>query len=151
MQFDIPGYELHRGSAIDRASLVKFMHLTYTELFPDCALTHLTQTVEQYFSAATPLWWVKFEQQPIACLWTGVAIEQTSGIHHAHIFLIYVKPAYRRQGIGRSLMRVAEDQARANGDRQIGLQVFVSNQPAIALYQRLGYHPQAVSMLKSLD
>jgi ribosomal protein S18 acetylase RimI-like enzyme len=151
MQFDIPGYELHPGSAIDRASLVKFMQLTYTELFSDCALNHLAQTVDQYFSATTPLWWVKFEGSAIACLWTGVAIEQASGIRHAHIFLIYVKPAHRRQGIARSLMGVAEDQARAQGDRQIGLQVFVTNQPAIDLYERLGYKPQAMSMMKSLD
>jgi ribosomal protein S18 acetylase RimI-like enzyme len=146
----VEGYTLKPGSPIDRASLVKFMQLTYAELFPGCGLAHFAQTVEHYFSAETPLWWVWHQGERVACLWVGVAIEQSSGIRHAHVFLVYVRPEHRRQGIARSLMQVAEDWARGRGDRQIGLQVFVSNQPAVNLYERLGYGVQAVSMMKYL-
>jgi ribosomal protein S18 acetylase RimI-like enzyme len=48
-------------------------------------------------------------------------------------------------------MQIAEDWAKARGDRQIGLQVFIGNQPALNLYQRLGYDFQSVSMIKSLS
>ena len=59
-------------------------------------------------------------------------------------------PEYRRQGIGSALMRYAEDWARAKGDRQIGLQVFQFNQPALNLYQQLGYETQSFWMIKVL-
>jgi ribosomal protein S18 acetylase RimI-like enzyme len=146
------GYSLKRGSRLDRPALLKFMRLTYAELFPHAPLGHLDRTVEAYFSSHTPVWWIRHETRDvIGCLWMGVAIEQSSGIRHAHVFLLYVKPAHRRQGIAKWLMGQAEDWAKQRGDRQIGLQVFTDNQVAIALYKNLGYQTQAVSMMKYFD
>ncbi|MGL5062711.1 MAG: GNAT family N-acetyltransferase [Microcoleus sp.] len=174
----IPGYGLRSGSGIDRAKLIEFMHRTYRELYPDGELGHLAQTVEQYFSDRTPLWWVeclknssageeilpaespadlppRFQSQNfssvVGCLWLGNAIDQASGERHAHIFLLYVAPEHRRLGIGAALVIHAENWARTRGDRQIGLQVFLSNQPALNLYQKLGYQSQSIWMLKSID
>ncbi len=73
-----------------------------------------------------------------------------SGDRHAHIFLLYVAPAHRRRGIGRALMQQAEVWARAQGDRQIGLQVFQSNQAALQLYRSLGFETQSLWMAKPL-
>jgi ribosomal protein S18 acetylase RimI-like enzyme len=86
----------------------------------------------------------------IGCLWLGNAIDQGTGQRHAHIFLLYVAPAHRRLGIGKSLVIHAEDWAKRRGDIQIGLQVFLSNQPALNLYQKLGYQTHSISMIKSL-
>lgn len=161
------GYTLRQGSTLDRALLLKFMHRTYLELAADNNLDHLTGTVEQYFSQDTPLWWVDQQTEPlasqaialpssrplvspIACLWVGTAIDQRSGDCHAHIFLLYVDPKHRRQGIGSALMQQAEDWAFMRGDRQIGLQVFQSNQPALTLYQQFGYQVQSLWMVKPL-
>ena len=173
----IPGYWLRSGSGIDRAQLVKFMHRTYGELYPDRELGHLAQTVEQYFSKQTPLWWVEFQKnmgeeeanlsalpssQPkpksqvqnlksaVGCLWLGNAIDQCTGERYSHIFLLYVSREHRRLGIGKSLVNHAENWAKKRGDRQIGLQVFISNQPALNLYQKLGYKSHSLSMIKSL-
>jgi ribosomal protein S18 acetylase RimI-like enzyme len=157
----IPGYELRSGSTLDRALLVKFMQRTYQELYVGQPVAHLAHTVEQYFSTDTPLWWVEpvinpipqslFQlRQPIACLWLGNAIDQIQGDRHAHIFLVYVDPAHRRCGIGSALMRQAEAWAQARGDRQIGLQVFQANQPALQLYEKLGYQPQSIWMVKGI-
>ncbi len=155
----IPGYWIQVGSRLDRALLVKFMQRTYQELFPDQDFAHLAQTVEQYFSSQTPLWWVEPENasrsnrrpaRRVACLWLGNAVDQVSGDRHTHIFLLYVDSNYRRQGIGSALMHRAEVWAKARGDRQIGLQVFQSNQPALTFYQRLGYQAQAFWMVKPL-
>lgn len=60
----IPGYQLCPGSSLDRAKLLKFMHRTYQELYPEQELGHLAKTVEQYFSSKTPVWWVEFLETP---------------------------------------------------------------------------------------
>jgi len=162
-----PGYKLRQGSTLDRAMLVKFMHRTYQELTTPEEQSHLAQTVEQYLSSDTPLWWVeaisdravststigfpaRSASSPIACLWLGTAIDQRQGDRHAHIFLLYVAPNHRRCGIGTALMQQAEQWATARGDQQIGLQVFQSNLAALNLYQRLGYQTQSLWMVKPL-
>jgi ribosomal protein S18 acetylase RimI-like enzyme len=151
VEFPVKGYALQSGSLLDRSLLNKFMAITYEEMFPGNALTHLSTTIEQYFSRDTPLWWVLDEaQQAIGCLWLGVAIDQSSGIRHAHIFLLYVRSAHRRQGIATALIQIAETWAKNRGDRQIGLQVFANNPGAIGLYQGLGYGVEAYAMLKRL-
>jgi ribosomal protein S18 acetylase RimI-like enzyme len=161
------GYQLRAGSGLERSRLVKFMQLTYQEMNPAGSGSHLAETVDQYFSQETPLWWVEPIQsnssdqsqgfpshrssiQPVACLWLGNAVDQQTGDRHAHIFLLYVTPSHRRKGIGSALMRYAENWARARGDRQIGLQVFQTNQAALSLYDQLGYQTQSLWMVKPL-
>ncbi|MGK7922015.1 MAG: GNAT family N-acetyltransferase [Trichodesmium sp.] len=151
----IPGYQLRQGSTLNRAMLVKFMSRTYRELFPEQDFSHLAQTVDRYLSSQTPLWWVetmaKPTTSPVACLWVGSAIDQVEGDRVTHIFLLYVSPQHRRLGIGSALVTHAENWAKARGDRQIGLQVFISNQPALNLYQKLGFESESVLMVKSLE
>ncbi|BAY77200.1 GCN5-related N-acetyltransferase [Nostoc linckia NIES-25] len=176
----LPGYFIRRGSTLDRSLLLKFMQRTYQDLFPDGDFSHLEQTVKQYFSGDTPLWWVEEEREqgsrgaeeqgtnyeslssapvplrsfassPIACVWVGNAIDQVQGNRHAHIFVLYVAPEYRRRGIGTALMQYVENWAIQRGDRQIGLQVFQSNKPALNLYDRLGYQTQSLWMVKFLN
>lgn len=153
MSFELlSGYKYRIGSGRDRALLLKFLGLTYQELFPDRAdFSHLSHTVEGYLSQDTPMWWVEKEQEIVAVLWMGNAIAQDSGDRHAHIFLLYVKPEHRRLGIAKALMQLGEDWARKRGDRQIGLQVFQNNQPALDLYQHLGYQTQSLWMVKPLS
>lgn len=147
----LPEYSIRAGSGLDRALLVKFMQRTYQELFQAEDFSHLARTVEQYFSKETPLWWVEFSSpSPVACLWVGNAVDQVRGDRGTHIFLLYVVPEHRQRGIGKALMRYVEDWARTRGDRQIGLQVFQSNQPALNLYNQLGYQTQSLWMVKSL-
>jgi ribosomal protein S18 acetylase RimI-like enzyme len=149
VDFPVAGYTLKSGTLIDRTLLSKFMAITYAELFPGNSVTHLSTTVEQYFSVDTPLWWVfDHQQRAIACLWLGVAIDQSSGIRHAHVFLLYVRSTHRRRGIAKALVAIAETWAKQRGDQQIGLQVFANNQPAVDLYQSLGYEVEAYAMLK---
>jgi ribosomal protein S18 acetylase RimI-like enzyme len=175
---------IRRGSTLDRALLLKFMHRTYQDLFPNEDFSHLEQTVKQYFSGDTPLWWVEEEKEQgeqgeqgetrrisnapcpmphapfpmpnahqcaIACLWVGNAIDQVHGNRHSHIFILYVVPEHRRRGIGTALMRYVENWAIQRGDRQIGLQVFQSNKPALNLYNQLGYQTQSLWMVKFLS
>lgn len=164
----LPGYLLRTGTRRERETLLKFLQLSYQEFCPEQTdFSHLTLTVKQYFSRETPLWWVEPAKsefsgdssavstsvplsQPVACLWMGNAIDQVKGDRYAHVFLLYVLPEHRRQGIGSALMRYAQDWARARGDRQIGLQVFQNNQPALKLYHQLGYQTQSLWMIQPL-
>ena len=159
-----PGYSITVGSSLDRPSLVKVMQKTYRELHPTQSVAHLVHTVDQYLSKDTPLWWVHVQgdeldsdpffprrtalQKAIACLWLGDAIDQIEGDRHAYIFLLYVDPQHRRQGIGTALMTRAEQWAKARGDRKISLQVFTDNQPALDMYTQMGYTPQSFWMTK---
>ena len=158
----LPDYTIRSGSTLDRALLVKFMQRTYQDMFPKQDFSHLSQTVEQYLSPDTPLWWVEysgekklhsdiFPSRPIGCLWMGNAIDQISGLRHAHIFLLYVFPEHRRKGIGTALMQHAEIWAKERGDMQIALKVFQTNTPALNLYNQLGYQNQSIWMIKPLQ
>jgi ribosomal protein S18 acetylase RimI-like enzyme len=152
---DLHQYQLLTGNTIDTSTLLKFLQITYQELYPaQQNYQHLQLTVDRYFSSETPLWFVTTSIQnrsvKIACLWLGIAIDQINGIRHPNIFLIYVDPDYRRQGIGRALMGHAEAWAKAQGYTQMGLQVFTTNLPAIELYHQLGYKSRSISMMREL-
>jgi len=151
-------YNLRVGSALDRALLLKLMQRTYQELHPGTEVGHLAETVERYYSPETPLWLVEQavpdpgqRPQVVACLWAGTAIDQVQGDRHAHIFLLYVAPSHRQQGIASYLMQQVEGWARERGDRQIALQVFAFNQPAVRLYEKFGYQTQSILMTKGLN
>ena len=145
-------YQLVTGTALEIASLVKFLQVTYQELYPhQQSYQHLQATVDRYFSAETRLWFVHTaDSTKIACLWMGLAIDQVNGIRHPNIFLVYVDPVYRRQGIGRALIEHAEAWAQERGYTQIGLQVFTTNKSAIDLYHQLGYVDRSISMMREL-
>lgn len=164
----LPQYQLLTGAESDIETLVDFLQTTYREISPQQQdYRHLQATVDRYFSTETPLWFVtvptteassaqsvllptRARDRKIACLWIGTAIDQVTGIRHPNIFLIYVDPHYRRQGIAKALMQHAQTWAKERGFHQIGLQVFTDNQPAIELYQQLGYQQRAISMMREL-
>ncbi|WP_107668446.1 N-acetyltransferase [Cyanothece sp. BG0011] len=149
-------YYLKQGKTQDKAKLLKFMQLTYEELFPEQSnFTHLSTTVEQYLSSKTPLWWIEYQSEnstkseQVACLWMGTGVDQVSGDRYGHIFLIYVKPNHRRQGLATILIEKGQQWVQEQGYHQIGLQVFERNQAALKLYNKLGFSPQSYLMLKS--
>ncbi len=147
-------YQLETGFTGDRALLLNFLTLSYRELFPQQQdFSHLANTVDSYFCASTPLWWVysRQEQAKIAGLWLGNAIDQATGERYSHIFLLYVKPHHRRQGLAKFLLRQAQFYAQSRGHRQVGLQVYPQNQAALNLYNSLGYHTHSLLMLKSFN
>ena len=146
------GFRVDHGTTTDRALLLKFLHRSYREAYPEAGFAHLQNTLYNYFTADTPLWWARNKAGVVVgCLWLGSSIDQITGDRHSHIFLIYVLPNYRRRGIGSALMQIAEDHAKAQGDRQITLQVFTVNETAQRLYENRDFHPHAVLMSKSLS
>lgn len=146
------GYQQRKGSHVDQTLLIDFMCKTYQEFFPEQKkFSHLADTVAQYFSDATPLWWIEFKKKPIGCLWMGSGVDQVTGQKYGHIFLVYISPDHRRQGLATVLVKQAQMWAKSQGNFQLGLQVFLDNQPAINLYQNLGFQSQSLLMVKPLD
>ena len=57
----------------------------------------------------------------------------------AEILNLAIDPAHRGRGLGREMLEAALDEARERGAARVWLEVRVSNQAAIALYQRSGF------------
>lgn len=57
----------------------------------------------------------------------------------AHVMTVGVAPGSQRRGLGSLLMRALVERARSLGAASVLLEVRVDNEPAIALYERLGF------------
>lgn len=57
----------------------------------------------------------------------------------ADLHRLVVEPRSRRRGIGTALVRAGLERVRQHGVREVILDVGYRNEPAIALYQRLGF------------
>jgi ribosomal protein S18 acetylase RimI-like enzyme len=91
----------------------------------------------------------------VGLLWLGERPASEDG-PAVWVFEVEVHPPYRGRGLGRELMRLAEDEVRALGYDAVGLNVFAGNAAAIGLYGALGYgvtrtYPGAQNMLKRLS
>jgi len=83
---------------------------------------------------------------PCACFFVATKAGEVCGYLGTHIVAdemgvtnIAVSPACRRQGIARALLQEARRTAEANKLARITLEVRVSNEAAIALYEREGF------------
>ncbi len=73
-----------------------------------------------------------------------------TGYPHAWVSDLFVSERYRRKGIGKRLMEIAEEIARRAGYDYIGLTVTTENERAIKLYSKLGYIEERKIMVKDL-
>jgi ribosomal protein S18 acetylase RimI-like enzyme len=77
----------------------------------------------------------------------NVMVHRRAGRHYAHVaeIAIVVDNAYRREGLGRTLMEMAIEWSRAVGVAKLTLQVFPDNRNAIALYRSLGFSDEGLA------
>lgn len=81
----------------------------------------------------------------------GAAMTGHDG-HRGAIYYLGVDPDCRRGGIGRTLVRAAEDWCRSRGAPKVNLLVRNENQAVLAFYAALGYRPtDCVSLYQTLD
>ncbi|GGM08530.1 GNAT family N-acetyltransferase [Pseudomonas asuensis] len=71
-------------------------------------------------------------------------------IRYAHVGSICVDASHRGEGIGRTLMTLAEQWAQEKGAVDMRLTVWAFNEGAQRLYEELGYGVRSVSMGKTL-
>jgi ribosomal-protein-alanine N-acetyltransferase len=88
-----------------------------------------------------------------------VLVEKTSTVLRGFIIILYrrgtkvagvetinVDPMYRKKGIGQRLLTAAEERIRKKGMQKIRLEVAITNQAAITLYEHAGF--QKTMLLK---
>ena len=80
------------------------------------------------------LWLVALEDETVL----GYVGSQTV-FEETDILNVCTAPAARRQGVAEALMTELEKQLAPKGVEKIALEVRASNEPAIALYKKLGY------------
>ena len=72
--------------------------------------------------------------------------------HRGWINYLATAPEHRRRGVGRALMKAAEERMRAIGCLKINLQIRRWNSNAVAFYERIGYAVEdVVSMGRRLE
>jgi ribosomal protein S18 acetylase RimI-like enzyme len=84
----------------------------------------------------------------IGFLWYGLRDGEREPF--AALYEIVIFEAYRRQGYGSESLRALEKRVRESGVSKIVLHVFGHNEPARALYRKLGYDETDVTMAKEL-
>ncbi len=82
---------------------------------------------------------------------TWYLVQQRAGKVRFWIDWIWVDPNHRRKGYARAALLLLEEEARRKGADRLGLSVWFDNPGAIALYQKLGYAPASMWMMKPLD
>ncbi len=102
------------------------------ELLPDGAAT-----------AGAALLVLEHDGVRVGTVWVGTA-------QPAWVFAVEVDEGRRGQGHGRALMLAAENAAVAAGARELVLDVFAGNAPAIRLYESLGYTVSEYTFAKTL-
>lgn len=92
------------------------------------------------------LFQIKSEKELAGYLWFHVSKEEKK----AFLYHIFVKDAFRKQGIAQDALHFFENESKDEGADYVGLHVFGSNEQAIALYTKLGYKQASISMNKVL-
>jgi len=70
--------------------------------------------------------------------------------NRAHALHIFIDKEHREQGLGRRMMEHLESLARKENMKIVTLRVMPKNEPAIILYEKLGYIQKGTSKLGSL-
>lgn len=121
---------IHELAAFEHAA----QHCTVTEKQITAALFDDTPTVHAHVVdvdgqlAAMALWFLNFST------WDGAA-----GIYLEDL---YVRPAFRRRGLARDLLRTLAAECRTHGYTRLAWAVLNWNADAIALYDGIGAAPQ---------
>jgi GNAT superfamily N-acetyltransferase len=68
-----------------------------------------------------------------------------------HVGDIVVAASARGRGVGRTLLRAAEQWARGEGYSLITLNVFLGNEKAARVYESVGYNAETTRYVKKLD
>jgi ribosomal protein S18 acetylase RimI-like enzyme len=99
-------------------------------------LRNITQTLAcgEFLREASFVLWPRGESQPAGVI---LAARVADGV--AHITQICVMPGYQRNGIGRTLMDASAGALRARHYHGLTLTVTSANQPAVRLYETLGF------------
>ena len=117
------------------------------------AAAHAAESIETYFPEGRPagghfVYAVMNGSEVVGFLWIGPHPNGPSA--GWWVWDIAINEEHRGRGYGRETMLLAEDQVKAMGGHELGLNVFGFNTVARGLYESLGYETVAIRMSKKL-
>ena len=83
-------------------------------------------------------------------VWVARVLNQFTGRSEALVLNLYVEEDFRCRGAAKRMMEMVEKWARGQDLDRIGLSVAVDNEPAVRLYDVLGYTPENQRMSRRL-
>ena len=83
-------------------------------------------------------------------VWVARVLNQFTGRSEALILNIYVEEDFRNRGAAKRMMMAVHEWARGQGLERIGLSVGVDNEPAVRLYETLGFNRESQRMTRRL-
>jgi ribosomal protein S18 acetylase RimI-like enzyme len=89
------------------------------------------------------------EQPSIGMLW--FLVQEKDGKKLAFLCDVRIKPEHQRLGHATRALALVEEKVRAMGLSGIALHVFGHNVGAHSLYQKLGFRPTNITMLKQVE
>lgn len=78
-------------------------------------------------------------------------VESSTGESQGYIFDISINKGYQKMGIGKNLMKTAEEFSKHGGMKYMALNVTASNNTAVEFYENLGYSVERKRMVRALD
>jgi ribosomal protein S18 acetylase RimI-like enzyme len=81
----------------------------------------------------------------------GVVRAERNKFGASHVHLVYVRPQARRAGVANQLLRACVEDARASGAGMVSLHVLKTNEPATAVWRRLGFEDVALFMATPVE
>ncbi|MDR2928180.1 MAG: GNAT family N-acetyltransferase [Cytophagaceae bacterium] len=90
---------------------------------------------------------VKHNESAIAYM----SLVYRKGVDTVRIYSIAVHPGYRGQNIAKTLIGIAKQYAIDNGYAGLSLEVKITNEPALALYHKMGFVEVAVKPFYYMD
>ena len=84
-------------------------------------------------------------------VWVARVLNQFTGRSEALVLNIFVEEDFRGRGAAKRMMEVVEAWARGQDLERIGLTVGVDNEPAVRLYEEMGYSAENQRMMRRLD
>lgn len=90
----------------------------------------------------------QIEQPSIGVLW--FLVQDLNGIRHAFLCYVRIKSEHQRKGHAARAFVLLEEKIRLMGISNIALHVFAHNVGAQSLYQKLGFRPTNINMLKQV-
>lgn len=87
-------------------------------------------------------------EEKIGIVW--IKLNSEKDVREIWLFDFMIFEKYRRQGFGEKSLMLLEEKTKELGFNKISLHVFGHNEPAIALYQKMGFETTNINMSKML-